>query len=109
MEGRKKRLLDVALQMMIGQRVARREDEKQVQEVQKRLEAAFHRGRLSGYLDGLEGSVDGAAAALGASVLDGAARGASPHAVQHSKTNPALILVRCWGAIPLNHGFMAQS
>lgn len=54
MEGRKKRLLDVALQMMISQRVARREDEKQVQEVQNRLEAAFHRGRLTGFLDGLE-------------------------------------------------------
>ncbi len=54
MEGRKKRLLDVALQMMVSQRVAKREDEKQVQAVLERLESAFNRGRLTGYRDALE-------------------------------------------------------
>jgi molecular chaperone DnaJ len=54
MAGRKKRLLDVAVQMMLAQRVADREQEKQVEAVRERLERAFDEGRLRGYRDALE-------------------------------------------------------
>ena len=54
MEGRKKRLLDVALQMMISQRVVERDDERAVQGMKERLRDSFHRGRLHGFRDALE-------------------------------------------------------
>lgn len=54
MEARTKRLLVVALQMMISQRVVLKEDEDRVEEVKGRLWEAFQRGRLTGFLDALE-------------------------------------------------------
>ena len=54
MEGRKKRLLDVALQMMISQRVAERDDDQAVRGVKERLRDSFQRGRLHGFRDALE-------------------------------------------------------
>jgi molecular chaperone DnaJ len=54
MQGRKKRLLDVAVQMMVTQQVVRREDERQVGTVKLRFERMFDRGRLSGVRDALE-------------------------------------------------------
>ncbi|MER3424483.1 MAG: hypothetical protein C4293_15950 [Nitrospiraceae bacterium] len=54
MEARKKRLLDVALQMMIGQRVVGKQDEKGINALRNRLEEVFQRGRLSGFQSALE-------------------------------------------------------
>lgn len=54
MEGRKKRLLEVAVQMMISQRVVGRDDERAVQGLKERLRDSFHRGRLHGFRDALE-------------------------------------------------------
>jgi len=54
MEGRKKRLLDVATQMMISQRVVERDDERAVQGMKERLRDSFHSGRLHGFRDALE-------------------------------------------------------
>jgi len=54
MEARTKRLLAVALQMMITQRVVLKEDEDRLEEVRGRLREAFQRGRLTGFLDALE-------------------------------------------------------
>ena len=53
MVARTKRLLAVALQMMISQRVVLREDEDQIEEVKGRLQEAFQRGRLTGFLEAL--------------------------------------------------------
>jgi len=54
MEARAKRLLAVALQMMISQRVVLKEDEDRIEEVKRRLREAFQRGRLTGFRDALE-------------------------------------------------------
>ncbi len=54
MEVRKKRILDVALQMMISQMVARTNDEQQIKEVKDRLHEVFQRGRRSGFASALE-------------------------------------------------------
>jgi molecular chaperone DnaJ len=54
MEGRKKRLLDVALQMMVSQRVIRKQDDEQFREVQTRFQNTYRRGRISGYRNALE-------------------------------------------------------
>ena len=54
MEMRKKRILDVALQMMISQHVVREDDEKEVKEVRDRLQDVFQRGRHSGFGSALE-------------------------------------------------------
>ena len=54
MEARAKRLLAVALQMMISQRVVLKEDEDRIEEVKGRLQEAFQRGRLTGFRDALE-------------------------------------------------------
>jgi len=54
MEARAKRLLAVALQMMISQRVVLKEDEDRIEEVKGRLQKAFQRGRLTGFRDALE-------------------------------------------------------
>ncbi len=54
MEVRKKRLLDVALQMMISQMVARTDDERRIKEVKDRLHESFQRGRQSGFASALE-------------------------------------------------------
>lgn len=54
MESRMKRLLDVAVQMMISQRVVERDDGEAVQGVKERLRDSFQRGRLYGFRDALE-------------------------------------------------------
>ncbi len=54
MEARAKRLLAVALQMMISQRVVLKEDEDRIEDVKRRLQEAFQRGRLTGFRDALE-------------------------------------------------------
>ncbi|MDA2909635.1 DnaJ domain-containing protein [Nitrospiraceae bacterium AH_259_D15_M11_P09] len=54
MESRKKRLLDVALQMMISQRVVPSNDERRIQEVSQLFEKTFQRGRASGFSAALE-------------------------------------------------------
>lgn len=53
-EARTRRLLAVALQMMITQRVVLKEDEDRVEEIKGRLQEAFQRGRLTGFRDALE-------------------------------------------------------
>jgi molecular chaperone DnaJ len=54
MEVKKKRLLDVALHMMLSQKVAKRDDEKQVKDLKDRLTEAYQRGRLTGFAATLE-------------------------------------------------------
>ena len=54
MESRKKRLLDVALQMMVSQRVVEKDEVERVQDVKERLRESFQRGRLYGFRDALE-------------------------------------------------------
>lgn len=54
MESREKRLLDVALQMMISQRVVPSNDEGRIQEVRQLFEKTFQRGRASGFSAALE-------------------------------------------------------
>lgn len=54
MEARKKRLLDVALQMMLSQKVARRDDEKAVKALKEKLDEAYQQGRLTGFAATLE-------------------------------------------------------
>jgi molecular chaperone DnaJ len=54
MEGRKKRLLEVAVQMMGTQGVIRRDDERQVKDLKARFDRVFERGRLNGFRDALE-------------------------------------------------------
>lgn len=53
LEIKKMRLVAVALQMMISQRVVRPNDERHAKEVKERLQEAFQRGRLSGFRDAL--------------------------------------------------------
>lgn len=54
MEARRKRLLDVALQMMASQGVVRKGDDRGVADLRARFETTFHRGRLSGFRNALE-------------------------------------------------------
>lgn len=54
MENRTRRLVDVAAQMMIMQKVIKRGDEERIKEVKARFQNASERGRLKGYSDALE-------------------------------------------------------
>ena len=54
MEIRKTRILEVALQMMMSQNVAKQNDERRVKEVKDRLQDTFQRGRYSGFAAALE-------------------------------------------------------
>jgi molecular chaperone DnaJ len=54
MEARQKRLLDVALAMMVSQRVIRKGDDEQFRDVRTRFAQTFRRGRASGYRNALE-------------------------------------------------------
>jgi molecular chaperone DnaJ len=54
MEGRKKRLLEVAVQMMASSGVIRRDDERQSGDLKGRFERVFDRGRQGGFQDALE-------------------------------------------------------
>lgn len=54
MEVKKMRLLDVALQMMLSQKVARKDDEREVKALKDQLTEAYQRGRLTGFAATLE-------------------------------------------------------
>lgn len=54
MEVRKKRLLEVALQMMVSQKVAPSGDDERIKMVKDRLNEVFQRGRLEGFASALE-------------------------------------------------------
>ena len=54
MEGRKKRLVEVATEMLLSQGVVRRGDEGGIRSLRNRLEAAFRKGRVHGVASALE-------------------------------------------------------
>lgn len=54
MDDRKKRLVDVATQMMISQGVVGRNDEGGIRSLRARLDAQFRKGRLHGFASALE-------------------------------------------------------
>ena len=54
MEANSKRLLDVAVQMMVSQSVVPKHDERALQDLKDRLEKSFYRGRLTGFSAALE-------------------------------------------------------
>ncbi|MFQ5992323.1 MAG: DnaJ domain-containing protein [Nitrospiraceae bacterium] len=54
MDAKRKRLLDVALQMMVSQSVVPKHDERALQDLKDRLEKSFYRGRLTGFSAALE-------------------------------------------------------
>ncbi len=54
MEVRKKSILDVALQMMVSQGVARKDDERMMKDLKDRLQEVFQKGRYSGFAAALE-------------------------------------------------------
>jgi len=54
LEARRKRMLDVALKMMLSQGVITRGDATAMKEVRNRLEESFRKGRINGFGDALE-------------------------------------------------------
>lgn len=54
MQGRKQRLLEVALQMMVSQGVVKRGDESAIRSLRGRLEEVYGRGRVGGFTAALE-------------------------------------------------------
>jgi len=54
MEGRRKRLVDVATQMMVSQGVVGRNDEPGIRSLRARLDEQFKKGRLHGFASALE-------------------------------------------------------
>ena len=54
MEARKKRLIDVATQMLVSQGVVGRNDEAGIRSLRGRLDKQFRRGRLHGFASALE-------------------------------------------------------
>jgi molecular chaperone DnaJ len=54
MEGRRRRLVDVATQMMVSQGVVGRNDERGIRSLRARLDEQFGQGRLHGYASALE-------------------------------------------------------
>ena len=54
MEGRKKRLLEVATEMLLSQGVVKRDDEGGVRSLRGQLEDVFHKGRMKGFAAALE-------------------------------------------------------
>ena len=54
MDGRKQRLVEVAVEMMVSQGVTKRGDEGGIRTLRNRLETAFHNGRLHGIASALE-------------------------------------------------------
>jgi molecular chaperone DnaJ len=54
MEARRKRLLDVAVQMMISQRVVGKQDEKGINAMRDRFEYIYGKGELHGFAQALE-------------------------------------------------------
>ena len=54
MDGRKQRLVEVAVEMMVSQGVTKRGDESGIRALRNRLETAFHNGRQHGIASALE-------------------------------------------------------
>ena len=54
MDGRKQRLVEVAVEMMVSQGVTKRSDEGEIRALRNRLETAFRNGRLHGITSALE-------------------------------------------------------
>jgi molecular chaperone DnaJ len=54
MDGRKQRLVEVAVEMMVSQGVTKRGDESGIRALRNRLETAFRNGRLHGIVSALE-------------------------------------------------------
>ncbi len=54
MDGRKQRLVEVAVEMMMSQRVTKRGDEGAIRALRNRLETAFRNGRVHGIASALE-------------------------------------------------------
>ena len=54
MEGRKKRLVEVATQMMVSQGVVGRNDESGIRSLRNRLDTQFRKGRLHGFASAVE-------------------------------------------------------
>jgi molecular chaperone DnaJ len=54
MEGRRKRLIEVATQMMVSQGVVGRNDEGGIRSLRARLDEQFKKGRLHGFASALE-------------------------------------------------------
>ena len=54
LEMKKKRVLDVALQMMVSQKVIRRGDERGLVDLRERLHETYQQGRLAGFASALE-------------------------------------------------------
>ena len=54
MDGRKKRLVDVATQMMVSQGVVGRNDEGGIRSLRNRLDGQFRKGRVHGFASALE-------------------------------------------------------
>jgi molecular chaperone DnaJ len=54
MNRRKQRLLDVAMEMLLSQGLAKRSDEKGTRSLRSRLEEQFHKGRIHGVASALE-------------------------------------------------------
>jgi molecular chaperone DnaJ len=54
MEGRKKRLVEVATQMMVSQGVVGRNDDGGIRSLRARLDEQFRKGRLHGFVSALE-------------------------------------------------------
>jgi len=54
MDGRKKRLVDVATQMMVSQGVVGRNDEGGIRSLRNRLDQQFRKGRVHGFASALE-------------------------------------------------------
>jgi molecular chaperone DnaJ len=54
MDGRKKRLVDVATQLMVSQGVVGRNDERGIHSLRTRLDEQFRKGRLHGFASALE-------------------------------------------------------
>ncbi|WHZ29660.1 MAG: Chaperone protein DnaJ [Nitrospira sp.] len=54
MEGRKQRLVEVAVEMMVSQGVTKRDDEGGIRALRNRLETAFRNGRVHGIASALE-------------------------------------------------------
>jgi len=54
MEGRKRRLIEVATDMMVSQGVTKRGDEGGIRTLRNRLDTAFRKGRIHGITSALE-------------------------------------------------------
>lgn len=54
MNRRKQRLVDVAMEMLVSQGLAKRSDDRKIRSLRSRLEERFHKGRIHGVASALE-------------------------------------------------------